>query len=1274
MSEAAEEAATEAAVTSAIDVALAEESKPLEDKIPESEPLVDESEAENTGKMVAEETTEEETAAEEDTLAAELKSMEKEKPSTKKKERNKKVKTTELEDPQRRAEFMAPRMRSANPVSRLARAIGRALKYSYSSTSALPKEMTPAALVLSGARGKVTEGYVQMARFGERLELLLRDEGHLQDDIQRETMHRAIVARIEGMRPSSVKNAFGVTPSKAVEELLGEYVPIKNALSAEYALAESGQTTLKSSIRNNGDTWLHKSTMMTPAIMNILRGVGGKNTITSRMTPQERDAVMVAALKAYSLPATTAEYELMPIEFFRDLIGENRPFRADEEGGQYVLKGVTVFDKEGNPRPKKGNVRVKKATKDQLSEWISRQAWDEEAITNFTMGMINMVNKPKSGHGRKTAKADVSDTSASMRRKLLLSQRQQIEKMMDVILKTDILDEEGRKGFKAKKDDYRSLNRAEFVEEMGKIDPQLRPLVERSAANYELWDTVRATLGEITDPALLMQDSVVRLNSTIEMAKSFSRIVEMGILSGRLSVDPKTRKEGTHEYALDVKYTKVPWANDQGISSIGDVRFNLGKTTYKGSEVYGDKETIISLQQLMNARANVERGGAANFLYRMSALAKYDKVVLNPFAHFRNGVGTFAIGASRGVIGTSANPLVAAFTGRGSFMTGARLAKAEATAVVPWGKDQKAKAAEQFIARPEIETLAEEMAKRGVNHDSVRQGALADIFTHLAGLSDNEYNNMMASGLTVSRREAGTNLQSAANKMTQFANEMFRLEDEAIKGVAFLQRTRQHLALTAPELDAKAESSDILNTYMNPETRDNLSTEELERITTAMDFAGENVLQTFPTFSRAPQFIKALSRHPVLGAFPTFQAEMVRNHFNHTKFGLELMFKPDAILGESYTPKQRAKATALGFGLLLQQFVSVGAQTVGIGAINSLTKQGEGDDKKKTREEIRNSSTKLVLNAAANSLDSYNVYKFRNVMASWLEGTNMMIMPSSIDPVNNRGKFSWVNMGWSSPEGALIEAGYGFANDIAELASMSDLTDEMKLEVGMAIARSMASHMAGIFGNEEVLFRDIFKYYDEGDYAPVKGKLNAQLGRGTNQFMRSLFDPETNVLNRASASEGGPVGKTTAALTAALVKNIPPMTALAQAGEVVNGTIDHARMSQNPEEFWTKVGVDVATTMSGIRYEEYDFLKDYPTTLQYTHSRRLKDSSVRMINELFSPNKTYTEKAFKRTYAILDRYRRQDVDNISNAVQLGHDKLGVSMDEIADNLQGSVWG
>lgn len=1263
------------------------EPTPLEDVVPEDEPLL--TEEENTaGETIIDQDTpvEEEAPSVADEVeeltapAAEKKEKAKKKKSKKAKNENTVVNLKDLGDDRRVVQFMSPIQESSNPWHRLGRRLRAAGLYTTSSFSTLPKDMRSARDILTASKGRVSAALNTMRRFGEKLQLTLAEEGVLDDAVQHENMNRAIVARIEGMRPQSVRLAFGVTPSPAVEALLQEYIPAKRALQEELRQSDSVDVELKTIIKKNGDTYLKKSLQQTPAIVAILRG---KKSVTQRMSLEQRDALNKAAIVAFGLPESTEDYNNLPIDWLKGLIGPGRPFPgvADKAKGAgrtietYLLdkNGEVKTDKEG--KPVLGDVRVKKATKGQVVSFLQRNTWDERAITNYINHVVDSILDPPASSGRKNASVTQGDSTITSARSLMLSQRQQIERMLRLIRKSEGISPELKKGLKDATEGLREMNRKEFVEQVSELDPSLKSLLQRTDAEYDMWDVVRGALDEVTDPAFLMQDSAMRVASEVELSKSMNAIVTLGLESGRLSINKSDIDEGVHTHKLSLKYNWFPGRNNVPIPAIGDIQFvqytkDGVKAQFQGKDIYGDKDTIKAIQDLMGARASAEHMAGTEFLYRLSALAKYDKVVLNPFAHLRNMAGTTYIAMSRGIIGARVNPFTRVITeredvGTGSLMTGLRLAEAEARASLPAGSRGKAAAAKHFMKRPQLEQLAHELSIRNVTHDSVHQGAMADLFTHLQALSDEDSSKMFASGTVVGHREAGASLDSKLSRWTEFANEMFRLEDEAMKGVAFLQRTKQFLVIqgTGDLRGDKKHSVDLVREYLDPSKRDLMSSEDQRLVSEAMDMAAENVLQTFPTFSRAPQFIKSLSRNPIMGAFPTFQAEMVRNHINHLLFGIDMAFGKTNPDGSSIPEDQQARRRKLGTGLLLQQGAYLSAGTIGTGMLNIAMRQGEGQDDDTPVDRVKMASKALV-QSATEPLNTYNNYEFRNLLPSWYNNTAMVLVPGTVN--SQEGTFTWINAGWSSPEGALIEAGYGVANDIAKVMGLPDVTDEFKEEVILEIVRSAASHLLGVFGNDEVLLRDLISFYNEptGVTSENLRGLRKTAGRNINQMVRELINPDDNPLFNPTGEQGSVVPDIGAALLAATATNFPGITAGTQIAEAGRDTWDARHLINDPNKLAATITAKAIAGAWGIKYETFDFKEDYPKTLRFTHMKNFTNSSTRMATVLLDPSRDWSASEFETMYNTLDKYRKQNYDNITAATQFGSRRMGVDTAEM----------
>jgi hypothetical protein len=539
---------------------------------------------------------------------------------------------------------------------------------------------------------------------------------------------------------------------------------------------------------------------------------------------------------------------------------------------------------------------------------------------------------------------------------------------------------------------------------------------------------------------------------------------------------------------------------------------------------------------------------------------------------------------------------------------------------------------------------------------------MADLFAHMQTLSRDELASTLSSSTALMRSDLQSGLGLAskiAARVATVAGEAFRLEDEAVKAVAFMQRTQQFMNIMN-ETESRGESQAILEKYLNEETRGELTTEELGQVQMAMDMAEKNVIATFPTFSQAPEFVKRLSRHPVLGAFPTFQAEMLRNTVNQYAFAGKLVagIMPD---GTRVEGKALGKARALGVGLLVQQGLVNGGQLVVMSALNVLAMRGKaGNDDDESGEAAANS----VLEQMGNMLENYNIYPYKNVIASFHKNAAIALLPNGVD--TEKGTFTYLNLGWTVPEGAWIEAGYTWANDIAEVMSNDEYTEEHKLRTLGVILGSLGRQMGGIFANEEVLFRSLYKNITERDGAEPEslGSSKAMLTRMLNQSLREASRGGDDPYSYDDGTGTNEVVKVLVGGLASVLSNLPPTTTASQIDKAVRGVIEARELNDDLGSFATQLAADGLATAAGVRMVTFDYGKEYPKTLMFTQLPNLKSVSEDLRENLFSPKKEYTKEEFQHIYRLQEGYRRINFEAIANGFSFGENTLGRDYDQL----------
>jgi hypothetical protein len=165
----------------------------------------------------------------------------------------------------------------------------------------------------------------------------------------------------------------------------------------------------------------------------------------------------------------------------------------------------------------------------------------------------------------------------------------------------------------------------------------------------------------------------------------------------------------------------------------------------------------------------------------------------------------------------------------------------------------------------EREELMSILRQQGVLNSSVGLGELNSYFDRYDNVEDflaaiqKQANDKSVKGWT---KEQVNTVKRTAKDVNTAIKKAYQLEDDVFKIMAFVNESNRY---------ANALFSKEYSKLNNDEKA------EINKI------ASENVKNTYPTFSRAPKFVKGLSKYLLLGNFLTFPVESVRISYNTLK-------------------------------------------------------------------------------------------------------------------------------------------------------------------------------------------------------------------------------------------------------------------------------------------------------------------------------------------------------------------------------------------------------
>jgi hypothetical protein len=571
----------------------------------------------------------------------------------------------------------------------------------------------------------------------------------------------------------------------------------------------------------------------------------------------------------------------------------------------------------------------------------------------------------------------------------------------------------------------------QFTEKVQKDYPEIADFVTRKGHEYALQSAMRKVLMEVTDPGSVARETAERLSSQVHLTNYLNAVGQVGFAEGWMSLeDTSKRNEGMVKLA-------------PADSSLGKMRFlDKDGKHIQVSNVWVDPEIRREMQDLTGwgaesgGRSKNMWRGALNVVYRLSGLAKYGLVVLNPPAHFRNFVSTTFIHALRG----------GAYDLRATYQAGYSASGQIREALTEGGAAKRAANVKQ-----EIKWLEDQAYRHGMLYDGGRSGAVADIFQALHDTGQSPEEMIHAMGRTQSSMAAASSmLGRGKDRSLNIANELFRLEDEWVKLAAFATDTKLYLRLHSGSDEA----------FYKAQRGEELTAEEQDIMDAAMKSAAESTLNRYPTFSRAANWVKRISRVPVLGAFPTFSYEMIRTTVNNWHYlGKLLNGKTyDGKRIESAAGRTRARARAL---MLLGNEISLHTATSMIGAnlaqaaiAQSLEWLDDGEEDRSLLEELQMTAIGRSTNEAV----------YGGLLPTYLDHTHSYV--TKVD--RNKHTATIVNYSYVNPYGAIQSALMEYGERLYEAAQSNDpfLYD--------SIFAGALDAFISVFGNEEVLAGGIY--------------------------------------------------------------------------------------------------------------------------------------------------------------------------------------------------------
>lgn len=1099
-----------------------------------------------------------------------------------------------------------------------------------------PKDLRPTfERALRRAKGRVTYIVENFRTNSLKLAAALESAGLVDTPEKREKVNRALAFFVENGEDmaSTIRNYGIVFPPEAIAAIK-EMNRAKSDLSVRISQNDLIKSYIRLATTKRGKTYLHRQVSRDVGL--IEKAFGGQwDKVLSKLPKEERDGLIAAAIKMYGTVLDPDVLNAMPIGELREMFQAGGIFHSSVRNEQL---DPNKLDRIPSISLTNGfSVDLKGATKaemlDAARKIMSNPLWQQRKdalfVNSINQILTNIISPARYSNDAFNFTGERPDTSIQRTRNFLLSERDRIEGLTAALQNTGGQDTAALRSAlrRLKKSNgwntVLSMSSDEYLQMLA-TDPRYGVAGNNVAAKhlykfqlmFEVNNRLRKALGEVTDPSTLLTDTARRMADTLELNDFINTVINTGIKEGFVVIGDKP--EGWEAIDSLPRWFNRPArvaALAEATIEIDDARGGqIGLREEGQPRIWVDPEFRIMIQDLLGVSSAVDSNVAMNALRHLTGLAKLDKVLFNPLSHLRNAASSLFIGVFNGMY-TYGIP----FTGeRGPIAASSAIGVRQAGGALSSGLERASDASIENDLF--LRGLREQVTTRGILYDGARLGALTDVYAHVQSLSAQDQLHLLSGNTWVAGQggrlvnaveatKAGN--RTVLNRLKTVAGEWFRLEDEVMKIAGFLTRTEQFADALGLD-NAREKVAEFLRT---PQA---LTAAERDTISQAMDMAEENVLATLPTFSRAHRRIKQLSRNTLMGAFPTFHWEMVRNNFEQIKFMTSLLITGKGPMGVQLN-KTKARKLALKLGALYS--LKAGLYAVGLPALSAtaLAKFGA----KKADITGADEDEGYVEEMMDMFLHNRNMGPFRSLLPKYKSTESASVFDFG------DGEMQVLEWGYTAAEGALIEAFYKAWNDIRELDTDPRLSEAGKLRAAKHILSSTLYATMGVFAGEEVFITSFEDFFDQNAQPPSERYIINEAATALNQGIRSL-SPD-------GAEDPVVAARLAGAAAAATLENVPGTTAARWVQRVAENLIETGA-ADDPD--WVELAMDAAQSATGLRVIDWSVEKDYPGMWKHEDKANLG----RVTNELtslFDPNVEYRDyEEFKAEHDILEQYRR----------------------------------
>ena len=405
----------------------------------------------------------------------------------------------------------------------------------------------------------------------------------------------------------------------------------------------------------------------------------------------------------------------------------------------------------------------------------------------------------------------------------------------------------------------------------------------------------------------------------------------------------------------------------------------------------------------------------------------------------------------------------------------------------------------------EREELMSILRKQGVLNSSVGIGELNSYFDRYDNVEDflqsiqKQANDKSIKGKS---KEIINAIKRTGKDVNAAIKKAYQLEDDVFKIMAFVN-----------------ESNRYANALFNKDYS-KLNNDEKAKVNKV---ASENVKNTYPTFSRAPKFVKGLSKYLLLGNFLTFPVESVRISYNTLKLAKDEI--------DSGNPKLRAIGMSRIIGTLaynsLFSTLMYYTSMAGVGLGGMLGSMFDDEEEKETRKAIN-----LLREPFTNNSDI--------IPTKFSDGRLVYTDIGSLDSYSYQKKVwnaFWDNLG---DEEGFNKAIYASVKQFLDpyltfdfaLKTFSDLRNNKEEDTGMQIYNPESiKYEDRVLDISKFLLRKFgpgivnsamksYRYYGEGDAEKLNNEIASQFVRtytvdAEKRFSRNIYADRSEGNNMA---------------------------------------------------------------------------------------------------------------------------------------------------------------